>query len=406
MMESTLEILSITTGPQEGELLRALGGAGNAAVHQAGPYEALEKLTGRSWQAVVLDLSLPDVQGLYRACRRLDGRARLLALCRPADEPQARALLAEGLDDYFVLPLYGTEAGRLRQAILGGSRAQPGPGSQGLSGQDFAALTAATTSPADLEQAVSKIIKSHLGIDVSWQNPPAQADVKVLLTCDGPKRRLLVCDKSAQTAGQGRLLEDIASCLGTLAQAVHRTSQLYKLAVTDHLTGAFNRRYFYQITEQILQRAREKSLRVTLLLYDIDDFKSYNDRYGHAAGDEILRETARLMKQIVRSHDIVARIGGDEFAVLFWDKVQPRSADSRQPDSAFLLANRFVKTLQTYEFPSLGPAAVGLLTISGGLANFPSDGETCRQLLRSADLAIKQVKQTGKKGIRLVGATS
>jgi diguanylate cyclase (GGDEF)-like protein len=109
------------------------------------------------------------------------------------------------------------------------------------------------------------------------------------------------------------------------------------------------------------------------------------------------------MRRIVREHDIVARIGGDEFAVLFWDRQPPRLAGSKPPESALVLAKRFLAALGKHKFPSLGPEAEGVLTISGGLASFPADGKTCRELLRKADQAIKAVKRTGKKGIRIVG---
>ncbi len=68
-----------------------------------------------------------------------------------------------------------------------------------------------------------------------------------------------------------------------------------------------------------------------------------------------------------------------------------------------MLARRFLRALERHEFPALGDDAVGVLTISGGLASFPADGKTCRELLRKADLALKAVKRTGKKGIRIVG---
>ena len=183
-----------------------------------------------------------------------------------------------------------------------------------------------------------------------------------------------------------------------------RTQSLHRLAITDHLTGAYNRRYFYHATDRILARAGANSFRVTLLLFDIDDFKRYNDAYGHAAGDEILRETTRLIRRTTRSHDVVARIGGDEFAVLFWDPAEPRHPNSKSPDTAYMVAERFRAAVSRHEFPSLGPEARGALTISGGLATFPAGGRTCRELLRTADGALRGVKKTGKNAFRLIGS--
>ena len=109
------------------------------------------------------------------------------------------------------------------------------------------------------------------------------------------------------------------------------------------------------------------------------------------------------MERTTRSRDVVARIGGDEFAVLFWDAEPPRRPDSHHPESAFALTNRFAEAVAKHEFPSLGPEAKGVLTISGGLATYPWDGHTCRELLRHADQALRQAKLAGKNAIRIVG---
>jgi len=111
------------------------------------------------------------------------------------------------------------------------------------------------------------------------------------------------------------------------------------------------------------------------------------------------------MKGVTRSHDIVARIGGDEFAVLFWDAGRPRTPGSKMPEDAFVLADRFRKAVEDHAFGSLGSEARGVLTISGGLATFGRDGRTCRELLRKADEALRESKRTGKNSITLIGAT-
>ena len=81
----------------------------------------------------------------------------------------------------------------------------------------------------------------------------------------------------------------------------------------------------------------------------------------------------------------------------------PRRADSKHPETPVELAGRFIKAIATHEFPSLGPEATGVLTISGGLANFPWDGTTCVDLLRRADKALREAKASGKNAIHLVG---
>ncbi len=210
-----------------------------------------------------------------------------------------------------------------------------------------------------------------------------------------------------------------------------RIKHLEKLATEDDLTGLKNRRYIWEFSRQIIEHARVENERVTLLIFDIDDFKNYNDLYGHYAGDEILRQVGVLMRRCCRSHDVVGRIGGDEFAVIFWDDPyiqetsdplktgyemrdtnrERRSATTDHPEEAILIARRFVKELEKAPASlgnssggSLGPEGKGVLTISGGLASFPRDGSSIQELFEQADKALLEAKRSGKNRIYLVGS--
>ncbi len=223
-----------------------------------------------------------------------------------------------------------------------------------------------------------------------------------------------------------------------------RIRHLEKLATEDDLTGLKNRRYLMEFTRQIIEYTQEENGRVTLLVFDIDNFKKYNDMYGHMAGDEILKQASRLMRRCCRPHDVVGRIGGDEFAVVFWDdpsilktvieqsKVNDRrSIDSDHPHEAMLIAKRFISELEKTPSPvtnqnntfidseqpaatesehgghvkhmELGPEGIGTLTISGGLASYPRDGKTVQELFEQADKALLEAKRDGKNRIYLVG---
>jgi PleD family two-component response regulator len=151
---------------------------------------------------------------------------------------------------------------------------------------------------------------------------------------------------------------------------------------------------------------------VTLLLFDIDNLKSYNDAYGHLAGDEILKQVGVLMRRCCRQHDVVGRIGGDEFAVVFWDGPKARSSASEterrsrmaaHPKEAISIAKRFLDELKKAEFHLLGPDGKGVLTISGGVASFPEDGSAIQGLIQQADRALLEAKRSGKNKIYLVG---
>ncbi|NQV31174.1 MAG: GGDEF domain-containing protein, partial [Phycisphaeraceae bacterium] len=172
-----------------------------------------------------------------------------------------------------------------------------------------------------------------------------------------------------------------------------RLETLEKLATEDDLTGLKNRRYIWEFLRQILERAQHDSGRVTLMVYDIDDFKHYNDRYGHPTGDRILKEAAELMSRCCRTHDVIGRIGGDEFAVIFWDDpLKKRDSASQErrldrmdhPREPIFIAKRFQRALENANLDLLGPGGKGVLPISGGLASYPYDGDTVEQLFEKA----------------------
>jgi len=194
-------------------------------------------------------------------------------------------------------------------------------------------------------------------------------------------------------------LTEASSWLAKWLALGEQHAQLRIAAFTDPLTGAWNRRYLDRFLGAAIERARVRRHDVTLLLFDIDDFKHYNDRYGHPAGDEILVETVKLLNSVIRPTDRVARIGGDEFAVVFDDPTGPRDPASRHPASIFQIAQRFQKQIVEHRFPKLGEQARGSLTISGGLATFPWDAQDARSLIERADALILQSKGQGKNVI-------
>jgi diguanylate cyclase (GGDEF)-like protein len=231
----------------------------------------------------------------------------------------------------------------------------------------------------------------------------------------------LICPVSADTLRKyvapagAPALQKISPARPVDAAVEEKIKHLEKLATEDDLTHLKNRRYIWEFARQIIDRAKKENGRVTLLVFDIDNFKHYNDLYGHSVGDEVLKQAAVLIKRCCRSHDVIGRIGGDEFAVVFWDqpKTRPpqkpderRSAGAEHPHQAISIAKRFVKELQNSELTSLGeigPAGKGVLTISGGLASFPRDGDSIQQLFNQADKALLEAKRSGKNRIYLVG---
>ncbi len=374
--------------------------------HYAEPYEALAELAAKQYRAVILTHPYPDFAALVRAIRRLQPAARTFALCSPAGEADLSISGPTELDDYFIYPPSQEELESMLRPAEKASGARPAADQPPeLSPKDAATLVEAANTVAALAERVRQMVADWLGLPVRWVGcqEDSPAGQELLLLDDDPPQVLASDDPTPLSPALRARLGSLQILLTPLAAQAHRTESLHRLAITDHLTGAYNRRYFYHFTDQLLERARSERFRVTLLLFDIDDFKRYNEAYGHGVGDEILRETTTLMRQVTREHDIVARIGGDEFAVLFWDAEPPRRPDSQHPQQAYAVAARFLSALDSHEFAALGPDAKGTLTISGGLATFPWDGRNVRELLRHADTALREAKRSGKNAIHIVG---
>ena len=241
----------------------------------------------------------------------------------------------------------------------------------------------------------------------SPSNPKAAADDYIVC----PVENSVLFDGLATTPKQDEQQESTLDDEKIAAKIRH----LEKLATQDDLTNLKNRRYVREFLKQILERAKKEFLCVTLLIFDIDNFKHYNDSFGHAVGDNVLRQAAVMMQRSCREHDVIARIGGDEFAVVFWDKPQDndktaqenerRQGDpkSKHPSEVFFITERFRNEISAANLSSLGAEGKGELTISGGLASFPRDGKTVEELFEQADKAMLQAKKSGKNQIYLVG---
>jgi diguanylate cyclase (GGDEF)-like protein/putative nucleotidyltransferase with HDIG domain len=166
------------------------------------------------------------------------------------------------------------------------------------------------------------------------------------------------------------------------AHGEHLIAQLYEAARTDPLTKLLNRRGFRELLDLELERSRRSGAPLALVVGDIDHFKEVNDRSGHPVGDATLRRVAALLGQGVRRIDAVARVGGEEFALVLPD------LDDK---GAFVLAERLRCALRE-EFL----ADTVAITISFGIASYPQHGETAGSLLRAGDEALYAAKQAGR----------
>lgn len=184
------------------------------------------------------------------------------------------------------------------------------------------------------------------------------------------------------------------AALGERVSQVERLSEeLAVLAHRDPLTDLFNRRHYQETITREIARCRRASLPMSLVLLDIDLFKSINDRFGHATGDDVIRRLGALLGESIRQEDVACRIGGEEFALLM--PAMPLDAAMQRAEA---LRERFSRLRFDTEAGPLG------CTLSAGVAVFPVDGDTPDTLMREADRALYAAKRTGRNAVQGAGA--
>ncbi len=407
-------------------------------------FDGIAELSSNAYTAVIASAEPIErrPEAAVKTLRQLAGGGRLLLFGHPTLEPLSRKMLDFGCDDYLVTPatpeellqMFGTPPLRLgpepasddAEPVL----TTPPTRISMLSGLPLAdiMLDAMLQHPHDAPAAAVRRINAEIAPTMQLHfthGAPPDPEEGFMLLSHGVRvnnenhgaLHLVMPQDDQETLGR-HFLAQLAHSMGKIVNLQDRHNALQKLAITDDLTGLYNGRYFRHFLSRIVDRARTMRFPVTLLLFDIDNFKKYNDQYGHGVGDDILRATASLMKRCVRDHDLVARISGDEFAVVFWEKDGPRQpreshesreprvmTPSRPPQEPQQIFKRFQRLIATQDFPGLGPSGQGTLTISGGLAVFPYDAGDVPALIAAADRALMfGAKQAGKNSIFLVGA--
>jgi diguanylate cyclase (GGDEF)-like protein len=187
-------------------------------------------------------------------------------------------------------------------------------------------------------------------------------------------------------------VELLAASAKFAGKAIERDAQLNSLehlAITDQLTGLLNHRYFSTRLESEVKRAKRYNLPLTLLMADIDRFKTVNDQFGHATGNRVLEQVASVVRARVRETDIVARFGGDELAVIL---CQTGLEDGR------VVAERIRSAVENYRV-DIADAAGGPVTVSIGLAELSGPNASPARLLEEADAGLYEAKQAGRNRV-------
>jgi diguanylate cyclase (GGDEF)-like protein len=196
-------------------------------------------------------------------------------------------------------------------------------------------------------------------------------------------------DDAPYTAGDVERLRGFAAPLAlalSRLQSDARVEELSRAAIVDSGSGLFNRSYFQSRLEEELQRASRQGTPLAIQIIDVDSFKAINDRFGHLAGDSVLRDVAEILRRSVRVFDVCARFGGDEFAV-----VMPGST----LESATVVAERIRGRIHERQPPTADDPAV---TVSIGVAQLRA-GEHARDVIERADRALYKAKRGGKNRV-------
>ena len=279
--------------------------------------------------------------------------------------------LLDILHDVLHIPascIYVIDKGR-QEMVFSASRGVPTPGVRGLS-----ALEIGGTVP------------------ISASAESAFACVELI---DNPDTLVVFC---AETGLVDTLTHDDRIVLQTVASELVvavENSRLYRLtkrlAITDELTDLYNYRYLQQRLDEEIGRADRYGKRLSLLMLDVDNFKSVNDAHGHRVGDGVLAEIGHVLKSTVREVDVVARYGGEEFSVIL-----PETDAS----GAFIVAEKIREAISLTRFRDEDGERRIHVTVSLGLASYPVHAHDKESLLRAADDAVYRAKEGGKNRVR------
>jgi diguanylate cyclase (GGDEF)-like protein len=361
-------------------LVVLIGALGVALLTAAGAAVVSYRARVRADQRVV-DAVREVADGMRSAVRELTEDAERkpgqfpgeLASSLDLDEVAERTVEAAG-----AIP--GVEAAILDAAGANGARVRA---ATGLPDEDVEKAALAVPENANL-RIVAFTFRYRID-DVEAEAPVVRSGVSVPVRVDGSSVGTL----TAFTRSSSRQLSDVhvdelerlALRAGPALENARRFTEARSLADLDALTGLHNRRYFHETLAREVARAHRYTRRLSLIIFDLDDFKAINDRIGHLAGDSVLAEVAARTMSVVRTADVACRVGGDEFGV-----VLPESGR----EDAELLANRIASVIGDRPINKAGK-----LLLSAGVTEL-RDGDDPVELFERADEALYSAKKLGK----------
>lgn len=197
------------------------------------------------------------------------------------------------------------------------------------------------------------------------------------------------------TSGIQRLAATVAEALALALSNLRLREKLRHQSIRDPLTGLFNRRHLEETLELELHRAARRNEPISLVMFDVDHFKRYNDTFGHDAGDSVLQSVSELAQNHIRAGDVACRYGGEEFLL-----VQPGMAAENALERAESLRENIAKLALDHR-----GVALESITISVGIAVYPQTAQTAEELIKRADEALYQAKRGGRNQVVLATNT-
>ncbi|MGQ0550206.1 MAG: GAF domain-containing protein, partial [Armatimonadota bacterium] len=349
--------------PRMYELLVALGQQLSVAVRNASFYQELRK-------------AHDELQVLYEAARSVSGTLDLRTVL---DSLVSVTCKAFGYDNGALLMVDPDSGDLTVEAAYGHTESIVNtrlPASVGITG--WVARTGTPLAVDDVRQD-SRYYKF---------DGRTRSELAVPLIAEGKVLGVFNVESAKRAAFGSRdlhMLMTLASYAVIAIQNAHLYEQAQRLAITDGLTELHNHRYLFDALDRLLERAKRETQPLSLIMLEIDNFKRFNDTYGHQQGDEVLRTISMLLRRGSRPSDILARHGGDEFMV-----VLPGTSKAPAQETA----ERLRRAVEAYPLMVAGDV-VTAVTLSVGVASFPQDGHTVDALVEAVDRAQYTAKRSG-----------
>lgn len=415
---SALRILLIEDNPADADLIREMSADGRipcVLITADQLLAGMKLLDGGAFDAVLLDLSLPDSSGIdtLRTLQKQAPALPIIVLTGLADEELATQAIGLGAQDYLVKGQLDGET-LARSVRYARERKKTEEELKRRTAELEALLFNAPIGFAffDREHRYTRINKAlaeangipaqeHIGHPISDVLPAIARTVDPIIEQVFETRQPISTEMTGMTPkdpgesrhwlvffypviAEGARPYAVGACVIEITERKRMEEEIKHMAHHDALTGLPNRRLFMDILRLEQAKARRSKGKFAVLFLDLDKFKYINDTLGHDTGDALLREAAQRLRRTIRTSDSVARIGGDEFNILL--------TDIAHTEDVVTIAEKIVAAFKL-------PCVIGghelHTSTSIGIGIYPDDGENSEELFRKADIAMYHAKETG-----------